>query len=198
MTSDHIPISWHGDYDAPDYKEEEAELTELASRAVAVYCDGGVVGKNPSDLGGTYAWCWVDKGGNRVLESSGVCHFGEPVTNNVSELVAMLDCLQNLPSGWSGKVYSDSLITIGRVFYGWKANGVPKCLLDGLERGTERLGKLTPILLDGHPTKKELAANRGHRGHPVSIHNVWCDKECNRLADHVKRCKDQATGRSRL
>jgi hypothetical protein len=36
-------------------------------------------------------------------------------------------------------------------------------------------------LVKGHPT--EYNFEQGHRkGKPVSIHNVWCDEECSRLA----------------
>lgn len=38
---------------------------------IAVYADGGVILKNPSAIGGTWAFCGVDAEGNRVIEGSG-------------------------------------------------------------------------------------------------------------------------------
>ena len=37
------------------------------------------------------------------------------MTNNVTELIAMLRALRALPDGWSGEVLSDSLCTIKRL-----------------------------------------------------------------------------------
>jgi hypothetical protein len=149
---------------------------------VAAFCDGGVIRRNPSELGGTWAWCMVGPD-NEILQSdSGVIPAGEyglpEITNNVSELVALLRLLYHLPAGWSGPVYSDSQNSLGRVFHGYKCKFVPQVLIDRIRPATERLGKIEPILLDGHPTRAQLAAGIGKRGHRCSEWNVWCDKRC--------------------
>ena len=38
---------------------------------VALYADGGVIGSNPSSLGGTWAWCGVSASGDRIRTISG-------------------------------------------------------------------------------------------------------------------------------
>lgn len=158
------------------------------SSAVALYADGGVIGSNPSSIGGTWAWCLVDAAGQRICEYSGViraCDAGVPaVTNNLTELLALVNGLDALPSGWQGTVYSDSWVSLQRVFLAAKLNNVPPWLIDRLQalQKSRKLAEMSYVLLDGHPTKAQLAAGVGKRGHPVSIHNVFCDAECQRRA----------------
>jgi hypothetical protein len=158
----------------------------------AIFADGGVIGLNPSRIGGTWAWRAVDAHGLPVAQGSGVHAWdgsGPGVTNNLTEYLALLHGLESLPEGWSGQVCSDSKITLGRFFWGWKITGVPQPFV---ARGAAVLARLrvdqcTPVLLDGHPTRRQLAAGVGKRGHPVSIHNVFCDQECQRLAREAPR-----------
>lgn len=154
---------------------------------VGAYADGGIIGRNPSPIGGTFAWCHVDEAGERVRVGSGMVLPGDGdlpdlITNNVTEFAALVCCLEALPDGWSGPVHSDSRVTLWRLFHGWKMTGVPWSLVSFGSRALCRLGTLTPVLLDGHPTKAQLAAGVGKRGGPVSPFNVWCDTECQRLA----------------
>ena len=165
----------------------------MTSEILAVYADGGVVGKNPSALGGTWAWCHVNdtrlvvpvvstcivaKGHDYILPH----HLGvETITNNVSEYVALLRCLQALPEGWSGPVYSDSMITLGRFGMGWRHENVPGILEVEMHEARQRLGKLTWNLLDGHPTRAQLEAGVGKRGGKVSVFNWLVDKWCQEL-----------------
>lgn len=152
---------------------------------VAIYADGGVIGKNPSPIGGTWAWCAVTSGEVRAIERGGVivAPEGRLITNNHTEFIALTLALEAMPDGWSGLVCSDSQISLGRLFYGWKLKNLPANVH---KRGIEarlRLGELKPVLLQGHPTKKDLERGIGaKRGYPVSIHNVWCDQECGRQA----------------
>lgn len=152
----------------------------------AVYADGGVIRVNPSPHGGTWAWCWVDAGGARIRSAAGLILPGdigmETVSNNVSEFMALARSLRSLPDGWSGTVYSDSRVTLGRIFEGWRDKGLPWHWIEAARRNLERLGAVRPVLLDGHPTKAQLAAGLGKRGNPVSEHNVFCDAECGRVA----------------
>jgi ribonuclease HI len=153
---------------------------------VAIYADGGVIRKNPSDIGGTWAWCGVDADGNRVIERGGVCPAkpGQFITNNHMEQIAITLALEAMPEGWTGKVCSDSMIALGRVFKGWREKNLPVNVSQRSAAAAARLGKIEAVLLQGHPTKADLERGIGKkRGFPVSIHNVWCDKECGRQAE---------------
>lgn len=152
----------------------------------SVYADGGVIRTNPSPHGGTWAWCWVDDAGQRIKTASGLilpADLGmETVSNNVSEFMALARALRSLPDGWSGTVFSDSRVTLGRIFEGWRDKGLPEHWLDAAARNLRRLGRVEWVLLDGHPTKQQLAEGRGKRGNLVSAHNVFVDAECQRVA----------------
>lgn len=155
-----------------------------ASNVIAVYADGGVIQVNPSPVGGTWAFCHVDSSGHRVLEQGGVVtpEPGAKITNNLTEFVALVSALEALPEGWCGWACSDSGVTLGRLFSGWKLTNIPADWIERGARALKRLGTVTPRRLDGHPTAAQLLAGIGKRGGPVSIHNVWCDKECGRQA----------------
>lgn len=159
-------------------------------KIIAVYADGGVVSKNPSSIGGTWAWCHVDERGQRVNEDSGyisAADNGQPVSNNVTELLALLNGIDALPAGWIGTVYSDSLISLGRVFQSWKLHNCPAWLLQRMGEVLRRhdVARMTYVLLDGHLTKEQLATGKGKRGNPVSEHNVWCDEACGAIARKI-------------
>jgi ribonuclease HI len=161
---------------------EGASMQEL-------YCDGGVIGRNPSAEGGVWAWCRVE-GETRVAEGSGVVRPAElgvaEVTNNNTELLALLEGIEALPEGQCVvRVNSDSQIALGWVFSGWSQEKIPAGLRERLNalRSSGRLAGLSWRLLQGHPTKADLAAGIGaKRGLPVSPWNVWCDKTCQALA----------------
>jgi ribonuclease HI len=153
----------------------------------ALYTDGGVIGKNPSPIGGTWAWCLIENGedfkrcgSGIVLPEDGV---DGKVTNNVTELTAILEGMESLPESWQGVICSDSQITLGRVFEGWRLAGVPDPLYERLEAIRGRLrGDLARVkfqLLQGHPTRADLVRGVGKkRGLPVSQWNQWCDEQC--------------------
>jgi len=161
---------------------------------IQLFADGGVIGRNPSAQGGTWAFCLVDTDlfGMHTLERSGVitpAEAGLPeITNNLTEMVAVVRGLQSLPDRWFGIVHSDSQITLGRLFDGWKWKGIPPWLHTEFQKERARLVHwgspvISPCLLQGHPTKAELDAGMGKRGYPVSINNVWCDKACGAEAE---------------
>ena len=151
---------------------------------IELYVDGGIIGTNPSMIGGTWA-C-------RLMSDAGFCHdFSgvvqphqisnkfEPVTNNQTEMMAFLEGLRKLPEQFKGTIYSDSAVTLGRAFNGWKWKNIPTWMHVVYQEQRKRLiywDEIKYVLLDGHPTKVQLAAGIGKRGHPVSVHNVWCDK----------------------
>ena len=155
----------------------------------ALYTDGGVLGPNPSPLGGMWAWCQVDEAGERVQCASGIVRpfqcggdgQSAPVTNNNTEMIALTRGLLSLPEGWEGTVYCDSKLALGWTFWHFKHDLVPSCLYERAMAAKARFGKVVTVLLDGHPTKAHLLAGKGKRGGPVSIHNKWCDEECGRI-----------------
>jgi len=153
-------------------------------KVVALYADGGVIGVNPSVTGGTYAWVAVDPEDHEVCYASGIV-LPDPdwptISNNLTELIAILEGLEALGPDWTGTVYSDSQVTLGRVFTGWARKNVPPWANDRLNaiimqpahrhRGYQ--------LLQGHPTVADLERGIGaKRGLPVSKWNVRCDDLC--------------------
>lgn len=180
-----------------------------------LYCDGGLLGPNPCALGGTWAWCFVNEAGNRIADEvaaldpheaedmgltsrkwqdyglllpSQVAPF-ETVSNNITELIAMLRGMRHLPASWSGTICTDSNVTLCRVAnfregeYSRKklADSVPAVMIDMIACQRARLGHLRFLLHDGHPTCAQLEAGIGKRGNPVSLHNVWADEMCNEV-----------------
>lgn len=157
-----------------------------------LYADGGCIGPNPSPLGGT--WAWVRTRDDAPIQAaSGVLLPSDlhatQVSNNNSELYALLVALLTLPEGWDGRVNSDSQTALGWVFKGWKQDKIPPCLRDVLNAliTSGKLLFLDSRLLQGHPTKEDLRKGVGaKRGLPVSIHNVACDAMCNEEAAGFK------------
>lgn len=149
-----------------------------------LFCDGGVVGANPSPFGGTYAWRRVEDGvviaeGARFISTADARV--PAVTNNLTEMLALIKGLECLPADWQGTVLSDSQITLGRAFMGWKWNNIPAWVHHRFQTGRARLvhyDAFEHVLLAGHPTRAQLAAGVGRHGYRVSEHNVWCDKAC--------------------
>jgi hypothetical protein len=108
----------------------KGEGSSPAGRVLEVYADGGCLGKNPSPLGGTWAWVHVGRGGAVLARGSGVIRagvgfYGATVSNNVSEFVALLLAIESLPGGWSGPAFTDSngtLLRFQRPGF-WQAGG---------------------------------------------------------------------------
>lgn len=168
-------------------------MSELHERLAAeIFADGGVVAVNPSPYAGTWAYVLV-RDGEIVHDRSGYLlptDIGrDVVTNNNSELMAILAVISQLPDGFVGRVNSDSWIALGWVFQNYKTDSIPPALLAHLDAAKERLKslRLTWRLLDGHPTKDQLATGRGKRGNPVSEWNARCDRVCSELAAKFER-----------
>lgn len=154
-------------------------------KIVSLYADGGVILKNPSAYGGTWAWTAVDEHDERFHRASGVvpATSSRLITNNHMEQIAIVLALEAMAEGWSGTVFSDSRIALGRVFEGWSGRNLPNNLAKRSALALARLGRVEFVNLQGHPTKLDLIRGIGaKRGLPVSKHNVWCDKECTRQA----------------
>jgi hypothetical protein len=76
-------------------------------------------------------------------------------------------------------LYSDSELTLKRLFEGYSMEKLPKNVQ---ERAWDVLlhfdGRIGRTLVGGHPTKKELKAGVNKKGLPVSQFNVLVDKLC--------------------
>lgn len=148
------------------------------SHIVAIYTDGATIGNNPSKLGGAWAWCAVDIHNDMIANDSGIVYAPKTriVTNNQIEQIAIVKALEAMPEGWSGIIYSDSMIAMGRVFKGFGKNPTNKNLPPNIIRRTleavARCGKLTAIHV---------------KGHSGNIYNEWCDEECSRLVRVARR-----------
>lgn len=147
-----------------------------------LFADGGVIGVNPSPHGGTWAWVRV-KDGEAVCSASGVITPAKTdlpaVSNNISELYALVRGIANLPDGWTGTIVSDSHVTLCRRVPHAKMNGVPdKFALYARAQFNRVLDTCRFVLVDGHPTKVQLAEGIGKRGGHVSKWNQWCDHAC--------------------
>lgn len=168
---------------------------------VSVYTDGGVIRKNPSEVGGTWAYCLVDEYGIRQGGQSGLVtpqDIGQRfVTNNVTELAAVLAALTALPDGWDGTIYTDSKVTMSRVSLGkngrprkpQKVGGfrstIPDHMVNQLQIQQLRMGHYQVALVKGHASMDQIAAsyNGDQSGQTHSRHNSWCDKECRKEAE---------------
>src|ERR1017187_5907059 len=112
-----------------------------------VYCDGGMLpnpnakaltGKSQSsrsDIGCTWAFCWVDEHEQKCHENWGAYllpnqpmilpgqfRYVKPewelttITSPLAELLSAIHCIHQLPFGWNGEFCTDSETTIGRLF----------------------------------------------------------------------------------
>lgn len=161
---------------------------------VSLYTDGGCITRNPSPIGGTWAFRGVYANGYCALSDSGVITPEEcgmtTVSNNVSELAAAVFALEAMPEGWKETLFTDSEVTLLRVRQTKrqaKLNGVPESLRSLLAEQKARLGKYEVVLVAGHPSKLELFRGVSKSGLPVSLENVRVDAECRRQAERYMR-----------
>lgn len=171
-------------------------IGDFGHRIVAVYCDGGMI---PSADAGTYAYCYVDAGGARIYEQAGYTFPSVEqsrykvqyidtgrVTSPISELVALCSAMEDLPiTAQPVTVYCDCENALQWVFGNNRMKAVTLDLQFRVLEVKKRLSVFPPIediryvVLDGHPSKNQIETGIGKRGNPVSIHNVWCDDNCN-------------------
>lgn len=156
-----------------------------------IYCDGGVIGSNPSKVGGTWAFCWVDENdclvnhGANVITPEGMST--RTVTNNQTELLAAVMALSSVPEGWSGTLFTDSLVTLHRITDGVGFDNIPGWL-DARTRLLRNGRRYKAGLVGGHPTKAELLTGRKRRnGLPVSHWNAFCHDLCQKEAEKFLR-----------
>jgi|SRR5882672_3854897 len=177
-----------------------------------VFADGGCITPNPSSVGVSFAWV-ATNGEFPIAWSSGIIrtdvecerfnhmedyphsHFvlngREAHTNNVSEYFALLAAVASLPKDFSGKIYSDSSVTLGRFFSGWKHSNIPVSWEKLMRSYTAKLSGVTPVLLGGHPYDSDFYRGYGDRKLPVHIMNVLCDALCGRASRAYLKYKEE-------
>jgi ribonuclease HI len=167
-----------------------------------LYADGGVIGANPSSVGGTWAYVLVHNDDETILEQdSGVITLEvmeTPCTNNQMEFYAILRGMIAANPNTLTMVCSDSNVSLGRFFKGWSITNIPEWMLE-MYRGIKRMYhtnsftgaiKMKYTLIDGHPTLAQLKSGIGKRGHQTSKWNVLVDRLCNDEAhDYQLRMK---------
>lgn len=159
-----------------------------------LYTDGGVVKKNPSPIGGTWAWILVKDDNHIISSHKGFIspkdmQMGDFVTNNQTELLAVVQGLCYLDNYEVVEICSDSEITLGRLFRGSPFKNIPEWMKSALEQEKERLINFklfTYELMDGHPTAIEVLHGIGKKGHVTSRFNVMCDDMCKQVAERYK------------
>lgn len=184
-------------------------IPKSAFQSDGIYTDAGVLSAGNSVLGGVWAWCYVDggtvrsshsgillvKGVAAPVEMEGWCEeeeSGQPhIEINLMELYAAVKGLEahqlRHPLNANIHLLSDSGNAIGRLTKGWAMKGVPDAIV---KRVKKLSGEMTiqTTLLSGHPTVRggHFESGVGPRGYPCSEHNVFCDKECDRLRNLFK------------
>lgn len=152
-----------------------------------LFTDGGVVGRNPSRRGGTWAWCIVVndaivRRGSGIVTPSDLDR--EEVTNNDTEAFAAVRGLRyvlSLDPDWNGEWWTDSHVTLCRLTSSPLHKMPP--WLQKIAASLRRGRTYVPVLCAGHPTTKEITTGRRSRnGLPTSIWNKWCDEECTKIA----------------
>lgn len=172
-----------------------------------LYTDGGLVLRNPSTIGGAWAYVITDQNDEEMLRASGAIKpmdIGmEAVTNQYVELLAVYIGMQQLPDGFAGKILLDSDVTRYRLDRAKRGRfrGIPAEFEAKILAQMARMGDYKLILLQSHPKLAELEAGISTTGRPVSKHNKACDYLCRgttkRLqAEHERwlKARNQAIG----
>lgn len=162
----------------------------------SLYTDGGLCGKNPSTVGGTWAWIAVD--GDHVWASdSDVVTPADLevdfITNNLVELLAVVLALEAIPDDeiFDGTIFTDSDVTLARIRGSRKYKGIPFHLKQRARYQFWRHREAKGVLVAGHPTQSDLARGFTTEGVPVSKWNVWVDQRCRALS--LKYAEEQFT-----
>jgi ribonuclease HI len=176
----------------------------MTARTTTLYSDGGVVQRNPSSLGGTWAWCATDQTGWRIIEQGGylLAETGQVISNNQMEWCAAMHALEAMPDGWAGTLVTDSQNVIDRLRYARKRlrepagqvlvpRNLPWPWYQRMVVALERLGDLELRHVKGHPSAADLKRgytvdDRGARKYAVSDQQVWCDMRCQQESMRVR------------
>jgi hypothetical protein len=170
-----------------------------------IYCDGGVFKKNPSPVGGGWAYCAVIGNGKRgqVSKTDGdriiirgivpidVCDPAKGVTSQNAETYAMMKAL-HLLSMVDHRAYpkvvvvSDSMTALGWAFLDWSTKSMPQPLRDMFEEARDRvksIDNLHFLHVEGHPGPRFMKKGWKMKNGKVvfcSIWNVLCDRHVGR------------------
>lgn len=196
-----------------------------------VYADAGLLSPNPSPIGGTFAYCYTDTDDEFMAGYAGVILTTSIRANrnpkevpqyltvdennrgriaqwdkshmspDQAELMALIWAIGALRPGWSGKVYSDNQSALERLFGKYEWNGIPKHNREYGEKCVARLGKVEPILLNGHPSRKDLISglrtNKNGITRPCSVHNKWCDTQSTLMKKLYREQYPQPNGKNK-
>lgn len=184
---------------------KEIDLANHTKEAIVqVFADGGPVGRNPSPIGGTYAYIirfrlpkwteWIEY--RRQVGFIAPSASMEVITNNVCELVAVCTgiiesfSLLEEPTDVL-EVFSDSEVTLLRLFGNVKVDGLPpyaRVLFKDARFILRNLGqRANYTLLQGHPTIGELQDGVGKSGRPVHALQHEMHGACSKLQEQVKK-----------
>lgn len=174
---------------------------------IRLFTDAGLLSANPSSIGGVYAFVVVDDDDNITMEKTGIIDaclgYEGVVTSNLAELYCLCYGIMQIPAGSHAGIYSDSEVSIGRVFQAQRRAGVPMWLSQLTDNARLRLANLKKFeysLVGGHPNRKELElgktiARKGRMGGLMVSHwNVYCDNLCKVEAEkwHESRKEEAA------
>jgi ribonuclease HI len=149
-----------------------------------LFTDGGCSRKNPSPYGISWAYVAADENDTIIKQDSGAISTALcgkfKASNNLAEMIAAVKALEFAAHTQVQKatLYSDSELTLNRIFKDYSKDGLPKNVTARLGTAVAKINKLDGVLVGGHPSKKELKAGVGKKGLPVSEYNVLCDKLC--------------------
>lgn len=162
----------------------------------ALYTDGGVCLKNPSQYGVSWAFVAVDENDTEVARGSNRITTPDcgryKASNNLAEMIAAVRALEYAADNAVGvriadtiTLFSDSELTLNRLFRRYSTRLLPNNVVTRGEAALSTLGKagilVEPVLLAGHPTKKNLADGfklKKGKSYPVSKWNVLVDGLC--------------------
>jgi ribonuclease HI len=156
----------------------------MENQMLKLFTDGGCSRKNPSPYGISWAYVAVDENDTIIKQESGAITTEScgkyKASNNLAEMIAAVKALEYAAqnNGDSVILYSDSELTLNRIFKDYSKDGLPNNVVSRLGTAVAKINKLSGILVGGHPSKKELKAGIGKKGLPVSKYNVLCDKLC--------------------
>lgn len=169
-----------------------------------LYTDGGVAGKNPSPVGGSWAAIFAGGflGDQHITISGAVVPSDlgatyQVVTNNNTELIAIVRGLKHMV-GFTKEtrfetrkpihVYTDSRIAQGWMTGEYSTRMVPASVLKEMEEVAWLLSRIEVRveyhLLAGHPTRQEIADGfkmKNGTKYPVAKENTDCDSECGKV-----------------
>ena len=164
-----------------------------AQIGMQLFTDGGCILKNPSEIGGTWAYVVRHRATHSdeweiIKRESGVIlpspKYGRTISNNLTELYAIIQASKGL--GTNVLCMTDSLVSMLRASgLTLKYNGLPDAFVNEMKEQLSTTTKWGYVLLSGHPTTKQLARGVGKRGTPCHELNKWCDEECSRKAAEV-------------